>query len=970
MKKVIFFVIFFCLVSCISTTIFAQKLDSPSLIDQLDRFELTNRASFDAYGKLFHENRLKLSPKKKYQYMIRAAQFAKQLELDTTFVIINFNILDLINNQLIDLGEGEIINVEKSKALAKTIEKEVASLNIDEYSAAYFNLAGVPYQLEGNYVKTLEYYTKSIDFFEKSTNPGAASGIIENIIKMYSVNNDYDNWLKYAQKLLALNKYIKEPNELSRNTARALHFHAGYYRTLEKEDSVIYYVDKELEAVKKIEKFDALPSLAAFCDAHISKINLLLSQKEFSKAATLLATIDTLCREKYEPTYTLFLANYYVKTGDYEKVGEIFRDTSNLRFQSHGLGDVFRLKAAYHEGIGNYKEALRMQKEYLKVRTNAFKTKKEEHATFLNARLEASKQAEAIDTLKLKTETENLKTRILLIGLLLSLVLLFIGIYAFLKLKQKNKTIEKQAAALKKVDTLKSKLFTNISHELRTPLTLISGPIEEILKQNNLDSNNKKQLTLAKKSSQQLLSISNQIMDLTKSEMEVIQVNPARFYWYNFLDDVLPIFAALAHNQNLTLIHNQQKIENILLQSDPTKLKIVLSNLLQNAIKFSKNGGSILLDAKDKREHLEFSVKDTGIGISPSELPKVFNRYYQSANTTQATGGFGIGLAICQEYVKSLGGSIKIDSELGKGTIVTVSIPKIIGIADTAPFYSFDKVISPTINNGTTISEADSESAHLLIIEDNADLRAYLESILLEDYTLSFAVNGVEALKKLETITPSLILTDWMMPSMNGLELVEKVKTNPTLSKIPVLMLTARSLPTDQLKAFRKGVDDYLLKPFEPAFLKLRIEHLLDFSERRKEIHLSEASELVSAPSLAANGEKTMLNLKDESEQAWISDLENRIQSQIHQFDLTVNQVTAEIGISKTHFNRKVKTITGLTPMQFIDEIRFWEARRLLEEKEVSTVKSVAYTVGFKSVKNFSRNFKKRFGDYPSKYLQ
>lgn len=969
MKKIpFFFILLF-----ISTSIFTQEIDSLTL-HKLENYEVTDTSSFNEYNNLIFNNHLKLSNEQFYKYVMRSAEFTKRLELDTLFVQVHFTALSLLNNNLIDFGEGKTLNIEKSIALAKEIEKDVVLLNINQLTAAYYNLAGIPYQMKNDYVKALEYYTKSLEFLKKSKIESNDYHLLSNIIKMYYSKGAYDKGVKYVQELLAFKKYARTSLDSTRIDLEAFRHYAIYYKHIENEDSLIYYTDKTVALAEKI-GIKQFSDFRSFCQPYYSKINLLLEKEEFIKAAILLEKIDTICKGVDEPFYTFLLGDYYIKTGKHEKVGELLKDTFNLKKNRYTQSRQLKLEIFYQERIGNYKEALMAQKELSEIQKKKDKTKRGEYTAFMDARLAASKQAEEINTLKIIGETEKLKIQALFLGLFLSFALLLGGIYAFRKLKQKNQTIEEQSAELKKVEALKSKLFTNISHELRTPLTLISGPIKDILKRTDLSDSNKKQLSLAHKSSEQLLVISNQIMDLNKNETELVQVNLARFHWNDFLDSTLPSFEELANRQGLTFSRNKTFPENVLLQSDPTKLKAILSNLLQNAIKFSKNGGSIQFDTIDKENHLEFSIKDTGIGIAPSELPRVFNRYYQSKNNTQAIGGFGIGLAVCQEYVKLLGGTIKIDSKLGAGTTVTVNFPKIIGETDSAVFYSFDTLATPYIplmTTGESIrSKEDSISTHLLIVEDNADLRIYLESILREEYTLSFAINGAEALKMLETITPSLILTDWMMQTMNGLELVENLKANPTFHDIPILMLTARSLSTDQLKAFRKGVDDYILKPFEPNFLKLRIEHLLDFSERRKETQLLNTPNPISIKyQSSANEDSATLKINNKSDQEWISQLETVIQSKINQFDLTLKEIYSELRISKTHFNRKVKIITGLTPMQFIDEVRFWEARRLLEEKEVSAVKSAAYAVGFKSVKNFSRNFKKRFGDYPSDYFR
>ncbi len=595
------------------------------------------------------------------------------------------------------------------------------------------------------------------------------------------------------------------------------------------------------------------------------------------------------------------------------------------------------------------------------------KKKKKQEVAYLKIKYENAKKEEEIKLLNEISKREALRVKTLLITLFFSLALLLLGGYLYYKIRKNKKIIEQQSKELKKVDQLKSNLFINIAHELRTPLTLISGSIDRLFQKSYLEEADKEQLFLAQNSSEQLVTLSNQILDLTKNNIKEKPLHLERFKWKDFLDAILAPHRASAKIRKIDFEITNNVSEAITIQSDFLKLKTILNNLFQNSYKYNVKGGSLSFFATDEGEYLFLTLKDTGKGIHEADLPFVFDRFYQSKVTTSAEGGLGIGLSICKEYVETLNGTIEINSKLEEGTTVFVKIPKVTDSKVDAPIYQIEKPSIVTIEKTKSPKKIEPNLDHLLIVEDNLELQTFLKSILESEYDLSFAHDGELAIELLENITPSLIITDWIMPNMNGLELVTAVKENPKWASIPILMLTARSFSMDQLKALRKGVDDYIIKPFKSDYLTHRIEYLLEASERRME----EMNSSLKEESILGNKATSEILLsQNEADVEWISNLENIILRNIDQFDFTVENISQQMYISVPHLFRKVKKITGMTPKSFMDEIRFWEARRLLEEKKITSVSSVAFHVGLKSVKHFSKKFKKRFGVNPSEYLK
>lgn len=943
----------------------AQNLDSLKLHARFENFEFSNISAVQEFLDLLSKHENDVSTQDRITFATKGAEAAATFKNDSLYVDFYFEVLYVYAVRLND--------IEKTRELLKVIENKVIALGSDIRYGRYYNFMGISYYLEKDLVKALENYRKAFQYL-KEIAPQKAKSCLYNIKNIYSVSGLYEDAVRVCKEALLLNSYLPQ-REVYLNTAMANYLIGETFIDEDKLDSTFYYTKKAFEAISKLDTIRSFRELQISCQINLEALIIFSKEGNKSKVDSLLQEVAK-CKGKMELFYSLCMAGYYIENEEFDKAVPLLSDTSIISRNKFTRNKLLRLQSLYEKGVGNYEKALELQEESMKLKLKELDEKQSRYIAFANAQFNAKKREADISALKKVAESENRKTQLLILAIVLLLLSLISTLSFYKKTKQNNsllkndlenkKTIEKQAEELKKVDKLKSKLFTNISHELRTPLTLISGTVEKLLKKTYIDDTDKKHLLLTKNSSQKLLSLSNQIMDLTKSETDKVKLNLNQFHWSDFIDSVVPIFLADAENRNLTFIETKHFSDNILIQSDLEKLKTVLNNLVQNALKFSETDGTIHLDSIDKGDQLVFSLKDNGRGIHEDDLPHVFKRYFQSKNNVSPEGGFGVGLAVCREYLRLLKGEINIKSKVGEGTVVTVSIPKTTPTTAPVALYTFDKeVFLPIVstNNSPDKDLTNPALEQLLIVEDNADLRDFLAEILRDDYQLAFAQNGAEALKLLEKINPSIVITDWMMPIMNGITLVKKLRDDQRWQKLPVLMLTARSLPTDQLKAFQKGIDDYLLKPFEVDVLKLRIENLIDNAvSRDDELHFklqnSEKSEFQDIDNL------------DSKDMVWINNLEEIIHEKIGTFDLTIDNISQTVGISNAHLHRKVKTIIGLTPMQFINEIRFWEARRMLEEKEQYSVKALAYTVGFKSVKNFSRNFKKRFGKYPSEYLQ
>lgn len=565
-----------------------------------------------------------------------------------------------------------------------------------------------------------------------------------------------------------------------------------------------------------------------------------------------------------------------------------------------------------------------------------------------------------------------------------------------------KKMIEQQSEELKELDKMKTRFFANVSHELRTPLTLMLAPIDATLKENKLTNFSFTNLLIAKKNGERLHNMINEILSLTKLESNQVKIKTSPVKWYNFLKSLANQFNSLAKARQIDFRFEYQLPEDIQVAIDKQKVEIILLNLLSNAFKFTPKEQSIQLYTFEENQFLVIKVVDTGTGIHPDDLPHIFNRFYQSEQANVATeGGTGIGLALVREFTQLMGGEVAVESTLENGSTFIVKIPKQEVVdevsKETEPFWNPSNGHTPEEEALQNPQTFDKDKLTILLVEDNHDLQIFIQSLLQTKYNVILADNGQEALELLiacpensgvdgeEQLTtvnrkpttinplgfeadnlPDLIISDIMMPIMDGFQLLEKLKSCPTCSRIPVIMLTARIELQDKLKALRIGVDDYLTKPFVKEELMVRIENLLKNAASREEARVEFAREEQNAEGQADPVETLVPPPNIDHE--WLGKLENIILGKLGNVNLVVDDIAAEMNLSRRQFYRRIKENTGLTANQYLKTLRLTQARTFLETKEYDSVKAISYAVGFKDVVYFSRQFKKEFGKFPSEY--
>lgn len=517
--------------------------------------------------------------------------------------------------------------------------------------------------------------------------------------------------------------------------------------------------------------------------------------------------------------------------------------------------------------------------------------------------------------------------------------------------------IRQQAEELQELDELKSKFFANVSHELRTPLSLILGPVNKLISKRDLDQGTRKDLIRIQKNSEQISKLVEEILDLTKLENKKVTARPKSVKLKAYFSRLYNSFESKASFQDIDFSFSYKGDENQSFQLDPDMTERIINNLLSNAFKFTPAHGKIVLRVLSAPDHIQVSVSDNGSGISKQDLPHIFERFFQTKDSKRAaSGGTGIGLALSKELAEAMSGQLIVQSEADKGSTFTLTLPL---INETVSVDESVTIEQETPKPGKTTLKTSQKADYIMVVEDHPDMRDFIVSSLSGDFDTIEAGDGQEALAILKATPhkPMLIITDMMMPEMDGMQLLAMLKSVDTFQSIPVIMLTARTADEDKLEAFRIGVDDYLIKPFSVEELKARIRNQLKVSESRR------VANLVSEVSYDHH------NTPDDKLENWLLEVKKITMESVQKVDFNIATVAEAMGLSERQFQRNLKKATGYTPSVYLKEIRLQMARSYLEQHKYDQVSEVSLAVGFTSAPYFSKLYKERFGKTPGAYL-
>jgi signal transduction histidine kinase/ligand-binding sensor domain-containing protein/DNA-binding response OmpR family regulator len=543
------------------------------------------------------------------------------------------------------------------------------------------------------------------------------------------------------------------------------------------------------------------------------------------------------------------------------------------------------------------------------------------------------------------------------------------------ELRNELKLKEFEVKQKSELDELKSRFFANLSHEFRTPLMLIKGPVEQI-KSGRSDKNFSANIHLIEKNSNRLKELIDQLLELSQLEKASIPLKAKKENLVAILKGLVSSFESLADQKNISL-NIESNAETEVCWVDRDKFEKVITNLLSNAFKFTSAGDSVRVVVTDSsfdgEQFVEIKIADSGVGIPKDKIDKIFDRFFQVDDSTQRShGGSGIGLALVKELVDLHKWSILVKSEINKGTEFTLKIPmwddylnedeKVIvssvessknsNIKNTEQENIVDQGIE--YNKYQSINNSNKKPS-ILIVDDSEDVRKYLSSLLENDYILSDAENGEKGIIVATEIIPDLIISDVMMPTMDGMEFCKRIKSEWQTSDIPVILITAKASSESKIEGLEIGADDYLTKPFESKELFTRIKNLLEQRKRLRDKY---------SRNLDLSFETSKLSTADDD---FINKALELINKNIDKVNYGTEQLAKELFVSRTQLHRKVMTIIGQPPGEFIRTIKLKHAAKLLLEKRFS-VTQIAYEIGFSSPAQFSRAFSKQYNCTPSEY--
>lgn len=535
--------------------------------------------------------------------------------------------------------------------------------------------------------------------------------------------------------------------------------------------------------------------------------------------------------------------------------------------------------------------------------------------------------------------------------------------------RQLNASMDQQRQMTEEMERMTQtqlQFFTNVSHELRTPLTLIAGPTDQLLEDDTVQGAHRMMLEMVRRNTRILIQLVGEILDFRKVQNNKAHLHLNRFALQRELATWANDFRAVAARRKITIDVDASEVrQDAVIIADRDKLEHIYFNLMSNALKYTPEGGRITTALSYDGKQYVLSVSDTGKGIEEEALPHLFDRFYQARG---AVGGTGIGLSLVKAYVDLHHGDIRVESNEGEGTRFFISLPA------TQPGYDpakdrearpvaerelvDDSYVPEDINAKeaadriTNAEDFDADRPLVLIIDDNNGMRAYLRSILKDRYNVSEAADGRQGLEKARREVPKLIVCDVMMPVMDGLEFTRQLKEDIATSHIPVVLLTARSLPEQREKGYETGADSYLTKPFSGQVLLSRIDNLLRSRTLLRSLFSGDKAEAAEEERLCSQ------------DKTFVTRLREIIQQHLADSDFSVERLGEEIGLSRVQLYRKVKVLTGKTPVELLRKARLMKARTMVTTTDRS-IAEIAYATGFTSPSYFNKCFKDEFGVSP-----
>lgn len=654
---------------------------------------------------------------------------------------------------------------------------------------------------------------------------------------------------------------------------------------------------------------------------------------------------------------TLALAEAYADAGMTDSAQIQIDNTQSIATRINAkeyLPKIYHIRAKLQEREGNYRQALIHQKKANALEDSILNARNLFEIETLKSNISNRRLAKMNEERNAELLKERWTKRIALV-VVLALSMLFAILLYIQRLQRRNHL------KLKKMSTLREHFFTNITHEFRTPLTIILGLSQDILQAKDCPQEVKEKMQTIERQGNNLLTLINQLLDISKVKSAVGNAN-----WYNgniiaYLTMIVESYKDYAHSRNIGLQFVCS--EEVVMDFVPDYVRKVADNLLSNAFKFTPEYGRISMTVWRKDNTLQLDLTDTGNGMNEETRIHIFEPFYQAESDSKNIGT-GVGLALVKQIIDSMGGTITVKSTMGKGTTFHLSVPIRNEIKQKLTETSMNNVV-PLLHPDEPIPEdcqGDDNRCRLLIVEDHHDIAAYIGSQFAGRYAVCYADNGRDGLAKAMELVPDIIVTDLMMPEMDGLELCRQVRSNEVTNHIPIIMVTAKITEEERIRGLEAGADAYLAKPFNAEELRTRVEKLLEI-RRMLQAKFAGMVQEQKEPSLQEN-EKT-----SETDLEFLTKVSNIVS---HQLDcnekVDVAFLASALCMSTRQFNRKINALVGYPPTTYIQRLKIKRSCRLMEKNSNLNMAEVAEQCGFDTYPNFVRTFKSVCGVPPTEY--
>lgn len=845
------------------------------------------------------------------------------------------------------------------------------------------NNTGAIAYYQGNYELAIKYFIEASEIQEslldcpfepirkKSFEDLAMS--TDNIGAIYSSLDQIEKSLEYRQKAHQMIGYRND-----RTAMRVKLNLANMFIEKSINDSADFYVKQIVtlaDPVSMASEYFAASSLLG--KLYLDKDELDSAAKYLTKATPM---VETTGVSLWSENHYQRLSEYHLRIDQYQKALDYLDKAYDTHLKTKTRGNlvttyklyaqIYRALAKKDADVKKYDLAVDYLNKYVSLNDSLIKAQRFKEFNELQSKYETEKKEAENNYLKTEASLKEQKISdqqkwILAIVILLfaSFILLIFQIRARKLLAAQKQLIQEQKNKLSELDATKSRFFANLSHDLRTPITLIMGNLKIIGSEEGgyLSAQGELSRRKAYENSEKLLSLSDEIRDLTALEIGHIKLKYEKVAIQEYLNLLLSMFKSAAEIKGVSLSFESGDENDWVVHIDTKQFEKIIYNLLSNALKFTKKGDQIQLKVTNTdAKTFTVEVSDTGIGIKKDQLPYIFERYYQSPeNDYRSVEGLGIGLSLVTELVNLHGGTITVASETEQGSTFTLTFPKhleepaedfIIGISDFIQNKN-DSFKDSLVASRSMLPAQNREKKDysILIVEDHNEIREYIATFLLNSYNVFYAGNGVEALEILEKAKVDLVITDLMMPVMDGFEFIDIFQKK--YSGLPIMVVSARTLSDDRQAILAKGVNEIIAKPFDETEFKTRVKNILTAKTQKEPLFITDK------------------DVKKELQNEVLIKINHLLNERLQDTKISVQDISDLIFASERKTFRLIKELTGLTPLEYITDYRLQVAEEFLAKREFSSLTEIAKAVGFSSSTRFSKVYEQKFGYNPAEKL-